>query len=215
MEPSGAITHSARIESLAGSTIANCYQCGKCTAGCPVASRMDLVPNQLIRLLQLGRDDLALNTASIWACVSCLTCSARCPKQVDCAAVLDALREFSLREGKVSPAARTVVAFQRAFLDNIKRNGRLNELELIARFKLDVLLRTRQLRFLFKDAGLAPQLMSRKKLHLTSERARDLEVVGRIYARCAPSFHPSDCKEGNRRGPRPSPAGAPVEAVAK
>ena len=198
MEPSGAITHSARIESLAGSKIANCYQCGKCTAGCPVASRMDPVPNQLIRLLQLGRDDLVLTSPSIWACVSCLTCSARCPKQVDCAAVLDALREFSLREGKVSPEAQTVVAFQQAFLDNIKRNGRLNELELIARFKLAVLSHTRQLAFLFKDAGLAPQLMSRKKLHLASERARDCAVVGRIYARCAPS-----------------PDGALVEAVAK
>ena len=118
--------------------------------------------------------------------------------QVDCAAVLDALREFSLREGKVNPEAQTVVDFQRAFLDNIRRNGRLNELDLIARFKIDVLLHTRQLAFLFKDAGLAPQLMSRKKLHLASERARDCEVVGRIYARCTPS-----------------PSGAPVEAVAK
>ncbi len=187
MKPSGGTTQSARIESLAGSKIANCYQCGKCTAGCPVASHMDLAPNQLIRLLQLGREDLALATASIWACVSCLTCSARCPKQVDCAAVLDALREFSRRQDKVSPEAQTVVAFQQAFLDNIKRNGRLNELELIARFKLAVLGRTRQLPFLFKDAGLAPQLMSRKKLHFISERARDCEVVGRIYARCAPS----------------------------
>jgi heterodisulfide reductase subunit C len=105
-----------------------------------------------------------------------------------------------LREGKVSPEAQIVVAFQQAFLDNIKRNGRLNELELIARFKLAVLSHTRQLAFLFKDAGLAPQLMSRKKLHLTSERAHDCEVVGRIYARCAPS--------------QPVLA-APVEAVAK
>jgi heterodisulfide reductase subunit C len=201
MEPSGAIVHSARIQSLAGSNVANCYQCGKCTAGCPVASRMDLVPNQLIRLLQLGRDDLALTSPSIWACVSCLTCSARCPKQVDCAAVLDALREFALREGKVSPEAQTVVAFQRAFLDNIRRNGRLNELELIARFKFDVLLRTRQLSFLFKDAGLAPQLRSRKKLHLTSERAGDGGIVGRIYAGCMPA--------------KTADVAAPVEAAAK
>ena len=174
----------ARIESLAHTKIANCYQCGKCTAGCPVSAHMDMVPNQLIRLLQLGREDLALASPSMWSCVSCLTCSARCPKQVDCAAVMDALREFSLREGKVSPEAQTVVAFQQAFLDNVKRNGRLNELDLIARFKLNVAFRTRQLPFLFKDADLAPQLSKRKKLHLRAERARDCAVVGRIYDRC-------------------------------
>jgi heterodisulfide reductase subunit C len=185
MEPSGSVTKSACIEALAGTKFANCYQCGKCTAGCPVASHMDLVPNQLIRLLQLGRDDVVLDSPSIWECVSCLTCSARCPKEVNCAGVLDALREFSLREGKVSPEAQTVVAFQRTFLDNIRRNGRLNELDLIARFKLDVALHGWQLSFLFKDAGLAPQLLSRKKLHLASERARDCEVVGRIYDRCS------------------------------
>ncbi len=196
--------HSARIESLAGSKVANCYQCGKCTAGCPVASRMDLTPNQLIRFLQLGREDLALTSPSIWACVSCLTCSARCPKQVDCAAVLDALREFSLREGKVSPEAQTVVDFQRAFLDNIKRHGRLNELDLIARFKLNVLLHTRQLSFLFKDAGLAPQLRSRKKLHFAAERASDCDLVGRIYACCESS-----------QATKPTLAGASVEAVSK
>jgi heterodisulfide reductase subunit C2 len=204
MEQSDAVTQSARIESLAGTKIANCYQCGKCTAGCPVASRMDLVPNQLIRLLQLGRDDVALSSPSIWACVSCLTCSARCPKQVDCAAVLDALREFSLREGKVSAEAQTVLAFQRAFLDNIKRNGRLNELDLIARFKLEVALHGRQFSFLFKDAGLAPQLRSRKKLHFSSERARDCDLVGRIYARCTSSPEAQG-----------APAGNPVEAVGK
>jgi heterodisulfide reductase subunit C len=145
---------------------------------------MDVVPNQLIRLLQLGREDLALTSASIWSCVSCLTCSARCPKQVDIAAVLDALREISLQQGKTSPEGQTVIAFQQAFLDNVKRNGRLNEMDLIARFKIGAALRTRQLPWLFKDAGLAPQLSKRKKLHLRSERARDCELVGRIFARC-------------------------------
>ncbi|MGA2990786.1 MAG: 4Fe-4S dicluster domain-containing protein [Candidatus Korobacteraceae bacterium] len=184
MEPSAAVDKIARIEALAHTQLAKCYQCGKCTAGCPAAGNMELTPNQIMRLLQLGFDDVVLASASIWSCVSCLTCSARCPKEVDCAAVMDALRELSLREGKTSPEAQTVVAFQQAFLDNVRRNGRLNELELIARFKLTAAMRTRRLSLLFKDAGLAPQLRRRKKLHLSSERARDLEVVGRIYARC-------------------------------
>lgn len=172
------------IESLAHTQLVNCYQCGKCSAGCPVSLHMDLLPNQLIRLVQLGQMEPALCSQAIWECVSCQTCSARCPKQVDCAAVMDALREISLAQGKVCAAQHSVVAFQQAFLDNIRRNGRLNELELIAQFKGVVFLRTASPVFLFKDAGLAPRLSKRKKLHLVPERARDRKVVKRIFAKC-------------------------------
>lgn len=163
----------------------NCYQCGKCTAGCPVASGMDIAPNQLLRLLQLGQAASALGSRAIWNCVSCQTCSSRCPKQVDCAAIMDGLREAALLQDRVAPAARQVVAFQQAFLNDIRRNGRLYELELIARFKLQSFRQTGRLGMLFKDARLALQLQKRKKLHLAAERTRDRAVVERIFARCA------------------------------
>ena len=177
-------TVSLRVESLAHTHLADCYQCGKCTAGCPVSAHMDLVPNQVIRLLQLGQAEVALRSQAIWECVSCQTCSTRCPKEVDCAGIMDALREFSLSGRMVAPAQQPVVSFQEAFLANIRRNGRLAELELIARFKADVVFHTGRLGFIFKDAGLAPQLSKRKKLHLMPEKARDRKVVGRIFARC-------------------------------
>lgn len=175
---------SAGIESLAHTNLADCYQCGKCTAGCPVSERMDMVPNRLMRLVQMEQVDTALQSAAIWECVSCQTCSARCPKKVDCAGVMDALRETALAEGKVSPAQHSVVAFQKAFLQNIRRNGRLNELELIAAFKMDVAFGGGRLGFLFKDAALGPQMSKRKKLHLMPEKAQDRAVVERIFARC-------------------------------
>lgn len=173
------------VESLAQAQLADCYQCGKCTAGCPVSSHMDLAPNRLIRLVQLGQTDTALRSQAIWECVSCQTCSARCPQEVDCAAVMDALREISLAEGMVAPSQQTVVAFQKAFLDNIRRHGRLNELELIAQFKSAVFFRTGRPAFLFKDAGLAPQLGKRKKLHFLPGKAGDRKVVERIFAKCS------------------------------
>jgi len=122
--------------------LSNCYQCGKCTAGCPVAARMDITPNQLIRTVQLGQTAAALRSQAIWECVSCQTCSTRCPKKVDCAAVMDGLREISLAEGMVAASQQPTVSFQQAFLDNIRRNGRLVELELIAHFKTTVFFRT-------------------------------------------------------------------------
>lgn len=164
---------------------AKCYQCGKCTAGCPVSTRMDLVPSELIRLVQLGRVEAALRSQAIWECVSCQTCSARCPKEVDCAGVMDALREASLASDMVARSRQPVVSFQKAFLANIRRNGRLNELELIGQFKADVFFHTGRLAFLFKDASLGPQLGKRKKLHVISEKVRDRAVVRRIFARCS------------------------------
>ena len=165
--------------------IVDCYQCGKCTAGCPVSQDMDLAPNQVIRLMQLGQSEKAVRSQAIWACLGCQTCSARCPKAVDCAGVMDALREAALVHDMASPARLLVVSFQEAFLENIRRNGRLNEMELIGRFKASVVFRTDRLSFLFKDAGLAPQLRKRKKLHLISEKARDRKIVERIFARCS------------------------------
>ena len=173
----------SQIESLSHTRLPECYQCGKCTAGCPLAAHMDVPPSRLMRLLQLGDADAALRAGSIWLCVSCQTCATRCPKSVDCAAVMDALRQVAFERGSAPPDALRTVLFQRAFLDNIRRNGRLNEIELIAAFKGMVFLRDRSLPFLFNDAGLAPQLQKRRKLHLLGEKAKDRGVVARIFAR--------------------------------
>ena len=173
----------AAVESLSHTQIAQCYQCGKCTAGCPMAEHMDTPPTRLIRLLQLGDVERALSSDSIWQCVSCQTCATRCPKSVDCASILDALRQLAFERGTVSPEQRRTVIFQKAFLANIRRHGRLNEIELIALFKGEVFLRDRALPVLFEDAGLAPKLQRRGKLHLVGEQVRDRGVVGRIFAR--------------------------------
>ena len=145
---------------------------------------MDTSPNQLIRLLQLGQTEHALRAAAIWQCVSCQTCSARCPKNVDCAGILDALRELSRERGLPSPESERIVIFQQAFLDNIRRNGRLDEIELTVVFKQRSFLRDGNLGLLMKDAGLAPALMRLKKFHLRGQKPKDRAVVGRIFARC-------------------------------
>ncbi len=170
--------------------VADCYQCGKCTAGCPVAMRMDVAPNQVVRLAQLGEWEKAMRSQAIWECVGCQTCSTRCPKEVDCAGVMDALREASLARGMAAPDRYPVVAFQKIFLENIRRNGRLAELELIGQFKMDVVFRSGRIPFLFKDAALGPQLGKRKKLHLVPGKARDRGVVKRIFERCASERKP-------------------------
>jgi heterodisulfide reductase subunit C2 len=175
------------IERLAGTAVRDCYQCGKCSAGCPMAEHMDLLPNQLVRLVQLGRVSRAVRSEAIWKCVSCMTCSTRCPKSVDCAGLMDALRQRAFEEGVAPEERRRTVLFQKAFLDNIRRNGRICELELIGTFKTKAFLRDRNIVLLLKDALLAPKLMRRTKLSIRGERVRDRAVVERIFAKCQTS----------------------------
>ena len=172
------------LESIAHTHFSECYQCGKCTAGCPRASVMDMGPTRLIRMVQLGNAEAAMRSQAVWQCVSCETCTTRCPKNVDCAAIMDALRNEAYRRGLTNEKQAPVMLFQKAFLDNIRRNGRLNEIELIVQYKMTGFAATRSLGLLFKDATLGPKLQTRKKLHLIGEKVRDRGVVRRIFDRC-------------------------------
>jgi heterodisulfide reductase subunit C len=87
-----------KIEELSGQNLLACYQCGKCSAGCPAVSQMDILPNQIIRYAQLGLEDELLKSKSIWICASCFTCNARCPKGINIAEVIEALRQILLRK---------------------------------------------------------------------------------------------------------------------
>jgi heterodisulfide reductase subunit C len=198
---SAARASAVAVDPLASLPVGDCYQCGKCTAGCPVADRMDPAPNQIVRLVQLGRVDAAVRSGSIWECVSCQTCTTRCPKSVDCAAVMDALRQMAFQSGVAPASALRTVLFQKAFLQNIRRNGRLNELELIAAFKTTAFLRDFSVGLLLKDAMLAPRMRARGKLHLVGEKVRDRRVVDRIFARCPVHEEPTT------RLPHPGPGG--------
>lgn len=86
-----------KVEELSGQSLLSCYQCGKCSAGCPMSFAMDLLPNQIIRLMQLGLEDDIAKANTIWLCASCITCSVRCPRGVDLARVMEALRALALR----------------------------------------------------------------------------------------------------------------------
>jgi heterodisulfide reductase subunit C2 len=86
------------VELISGQNLLACNQCGKCSAGCPVAHALDVLPNQILRLAQLGIEDV-LETQTIWICAACQTCVSRCPKDVDVPRVMEALRTIAMQRG--------------------------------------------------------------------------------------------------------------------
>lgn len=88
------------VQEISAQKIMTCYQCGKCTAGCPLADKMDFVPNEMVRLCMLGEIEELLNSKAIWLCTSCFQCGTRCPKGIEVHRIFEALRSLALREGK-------------------------------------------------------------------------------------------------------------------
>ncbi|MFH0845384.1 MAG: 4Fe-4S dicluster domain-containing protein [Pseudomonadota bacterium] len=106
--------------------VSACYQCRRCTNGCPVTFAMDIYPDKIIRLVNLGQIERVLKSHTIWICSSCQTCTTRCPNDVDIAEVMDSLKEMAVQSGIRIPEPRSY-AFHEAFLRDIGKRGRVFE----------------------------------------------------------------------------------------
>ena len=172
-------TLKARIEAETGVKLSHCYQCGKCTAGCPVAGEMDLSSCQLLRLVQFGNpewDRQALQSEGIWLCLACETCSTRCPQEVEVPRVMDVLRTEAVRRGLAHPRSRDILAFHSAFMDSVHLTGRLYEIGLVANYKV-------RSRHFLKDVLLAPGMFLRGKLPLLPHLIQGRAAMKRIFQR--------------------------------
>ncbi len=112
-----------------------CYQCGRCSAGCPITEFFDLTTMEVVRLAAYGMEEKLLESKAIWLCAACETCATRCPNDIDIAVLMDVLRELALRKG-VTPAEPRIPTFHQCFLGSIKNWGRAFEVGLIAGYKM-------------------------------------------------------------------------------
>jgi heterodisulfide reductase subunit C len=165
----------ARVLELTGENSFHCYQCGNCSAGCPVAGRADLLPHQVFRLLQIGgeeNDRALLRSVQPWLCVGCQTCATRCPQELDLSKVMDAIRAEATRAKCVPPAARRMEVFNRTFVEQVMASGRLSEVQL----GIFVNLRNRNP---LENATALPALMKRGKLKPFAKRITGLNALRR------------------------------------
>ena len=166
----------AEVEAQSGQKVSTCYQCGNCTAGCPAGFVYDRQVNQIMRGVQLGLKDQVLNSRSLWMCLSCSTCSLRCPNNIDVANVMETLRHMARRENRVNVPVMN--KFWLSFLNTVRAFGRSFEIGTMVLYML------RSLR-LTTDVDLAPGALSKGKLgfkpHVVPEGGA--KAVARIFKR--------------------------------
>ncbi len=164
-----------KVEALSGTSVRRCFQCGKCSAGCPMATFMEHPPNRVVRLLQLGQWQRILAGRSIWYCASCETCSTRCPNKVHLSSIMDALRKLSWDDEGPSKESYVQLA-NKLFLQNIRTYGRQYELRLAAVFNV------KSGQFL-KDLMLGPKLITKGKLKMFHKKNKNMTEIEKIFSR--------------------------------
>ena len=146
------------IAKLSGENVFLCYQCKKCASGCPNRKFMDSTPAELMRYIQLGMVDETMKKNAVWYCLSCQTCNARCPQDIDIPHVVDTIR-IIVQERKIKAQTGNSLIFVRLWMKMLNYTGRMYELGLTGMLNL----------FTgkpFKDLPLGMKMMRKGKLKL-------------------------------------------------
>jgi heterodisulfide reductase subunit B2 len=156
-----------RIQDEIGQNVYLCYQCVKCTSGCPLSEYFDWQPNQVMRAVQLGQEEIALDSKTPWLCASCQTCSTRCPQGLDITAIMEFLTRESLARG-YKPRVPEVDRFNKAFMREVGLFGRSYELGLMMEMKL----RNIATHSLMEDMDLGVKVILKNKMPFLPTRVR-------------------------------------------
>ncbi|MDP2920285.1 MAG: 4Fe-4S dicluster domain-containing protein [Dehalococcoidia bacterium] len=165
-----------RIEEMSGEKISACFQCEKCSNGCPMVFAMDIQPHRVMHCLQLGLVEEVLNSDTIWVCVSCQTCTTRCPNDIDIAHVVDTLRQLSARR-QVKESQKSVAVFHTAFLSSIKRFGRVHEASMVVSYAFQ----NEGITGVRKQLNLGLEMMRKGKIKLVPSRLWAGKQVKEIF----------------------------------
>ncbi len=172
-----------RVRDEIGDNVFLCYQCSKCTSGCPVSEWFDWNPNQIMRAVQLGQTEIALKAETPWLCASCQACTTHCPQGLDVAGIMDFLTRESLERG-IKPPVPQADVFNSAFLREIRVWRRAYELGMLAEMKL-------RSGNITEDLGLGMKLLRKGRMPLLPHRSKRRGEVKRVEgAEDAVAYYP-------------------------
>ncbi len=86
------------IDITSGVNVRKCMRCGKCTATCPSFAEMEYHPHQFVYMVEKGDIEPLLNSDSLYKCLTCFACVERCPRGVEPAKVVEAVRLTAVRK---------------------------------------------------------------------------------------------------------------------
>lgn len=164
------------VSRRSGQSFDGCFHCMCCSGGCPVSDIMDYLPNQIVRMMQLGMRKEVLESRAIWDCIGCYSCVSQCPNRIHIPHMMDTLREMALEEG-VTIGEPDIWAFHREFLKQVDKRGRVYELEFMARFKLATM-------NLFQDVGAGMKMLLKGRLELFPKTVHRLDEIRKIGDVC-------------------------------
>ena len=168
---------SGPVEKLFAADVSLCYQCKRCTAGCPAVEFMDIKPHQLVRLVRMGAADRPVSGEAIWNCVGCYACTTRCPQKVPVAEIIYSLKSQALKQGR-TPKRAPVPSFLNAFASTVGRYGRSQEAHMLLQYYL-----TTDPGGAIKERSTAIKLLRQGRLPLLPHRVRGWKAVTRMLRR--------------------------------
>ena len=87
-----------QILRMSGVNPRKCMRCGKCSGTCPSYDEMEYHPHQFVYMVETGEIEPLLRSESLYKCLSCFACVDRCPRGVDPAKLVEALRLLAVRQ---------------------------------------------------------------------------------------------------------------------
>ena len=163
----------AEVKERSGTDFNRCYQCRSCANGCPFVAGMDYPPNAVLRLLQYGMKQEALECKTIWVCAGCHTCSSQCPMAIDIPGVMGALRFMAMEQGVVV-GKPNILDFHEAVLRSLKLHGRAHKLGIMWRYKI-------QTRRWFSDLDVGLKMLAKRKLELIPSRVKAIKEITGLF----------------------------------
>jgi Heterodisulfide reductase, subunit C len=172
-----------QVEEESGQVVSRCYQCGNCSAGCPMNFAYDVPVNRIMRLIQLGQKDAVLSSKSLAYCATCETCTARCPNNIEVATIMDVCRHMAQREKMFD--VWPVRMFGQSFLKTVELFGRAYEAGLMGAYMAGTMRP-------FTDIDLVPKVLPKGKLPLLPHSIKGRKEVAAIFKRFREGEHEKD-----------------------